>query len=152
LGGSVSASPGAAPSSGASSAPRASPLSGRIREQRCQPLRGSANQREIKRGFRALETEQGKVRLPMIKQRLKEMNKYADDEERRMDLRRRRKVLQDLISSNARETDEDFGKRDHHVKELSEIDRELEAANKIDLQPDFPGLASPETPDKVSEE
>jgi hypothetical protein len=69
-----------------------------------------------------------------------------------MDLRRRRKVVQDLISSNARETDEDFGKLDQHMKELKEIDKELQAANKINLQPDFPRLASPETSDKASEE
>jgi hypothetical protein len=55
-------------------------------------LRGSADQWDIKRGFRALETEQGKVRLTMIKRRFGELNKHADDEERRMDLRRRRKI------------------------------------------------------------
>jgi len=75
---------------------RASPPSGRICEQRRQPLRGSADQREIKRGFRALETEQSKVRLTMIKRRLEELNKHADDEERRMDQRRRRKVVQEI--------------------------------------------------------
>jgi hypothetical protein len=47
---------------------------------------------------------------------LDELNKYADDEQRRMDLHRRRKVVQDLINSNARETDEDFGKLDQHMK------------------------------------
>jgi hypothetical protein len=88
----VSRPPGAVSSPGASSAPRASPPDGRIREQRRQPLRGSADQWDIKRGFRALETEQGKVRLTMIKRRLGELNKHADDEERRMDLRRRRKI------------------------------------------------------------
>jgi hypothetical protein len=64
---------------------------------------------------------------------------------------RRTKVVQDLISSNARETDEDFRNLDQHMKELREIDKELQAANRINLQPDFPRLASPETPDKVSE-
>jgi hypothetical protein len=54
---------------------------------------------------------------------LEELNKYADDEQRRMDLHRRRKVVQDLINSNARETDEDFGKLDQHMKELREIVR-----------------------------
>ena len=68
-----------------------------------------------------------------------------------MDLRRGRKVAQDLISSNARETDEDFGQLDRHMKELREIDKEQQAANKINLQPDLPRLANPETPDKVSE-
>jgi hypothetical protein len=38
------------------------------------------------------------------------------------------------------------------MKELKQIDEELQAANKINLQPDFPRLASPETSDKVSEE
>jgi hypothetical protein len=114
-----------------------------------QPLRGSADQREIKRGFRALETEHGKVRLTMIKRRLNELNKHADDEERGWT--RRTKVVQDLISSNARETDEDFGNLDQHMEELREIDKELQAANRINLQPDFPRLASPETPDKASE-
>jgi hypothetical protein len=54
---------------------------------------------------------------------LEELNKYADDEQRRMDLHRRGKVVQDLINSNARETDEDFGKLDQHMKELREIVR-----------------------------
>jgi hypothetical protein len=82
----------------------------------------------------------------MIKRRLEELNKHTDDEERRMDLRRQRKVVQDLVSPNARETDEDFGKLDQHIKELREIDKELQAANEINLQPDFPRLASPERP------
>jgi hypothetical protein len=46
----------------------------------------------------------------------------------------------------------DFGKLDQHMKELWEIDKEPRAANKINLQPDFHRLASPETPDKASEE
>jgi hypothetical protein len=37
------------------------------------------------------------------------------------------------------------------MKELRELDKELQAANKINLQPDFPRLASPESPDKASE-
>jgi hypothetical protein len=55
-----------------------------------------------------------------------------------------------LISSNAREIDEDLGKFHQHMKKLREIDKELEAANKINVQPGFPRLASPETPDKRS--
>jgi hypothetical protein len=100
----------------------------------------------------SLETEQGKVRLTMIKRRLGELNKHADEEERRMGLRGRRKVVRDLISSNAGETDQDFGKLDQHMKELREIDKELRAANKIDLQPDFSRQASPETQNKASKE
>lgn len=94
----------------------------------------------------------GKVRLTMIKRRLEELNKHADDGDRGMGLRGRRKVVRDLINSNAGETDQDFGKLDQHMKELREIDKELQAANKINLQPDFPRLASPETPDKASKE
>jgi hypothetical protein len=63
----------------------ASPPSARIREQRRQPLRGSADQQEIKRGSRALETQQGKVRITMIKRRLEELNKHADDEQQQME-------------------------------------------------------------------
>jgi hypothetical protein len=101
---------------------------------------------------RFLETEEGKVRVTVIKRCLEELNKHADDEERGMDLGGRRKVVRDLISSNARETDQDFGKLDQHMKELRGIDKELQAANKINPQPDFPGLASPEIPDKASKE
>lgn len=68
-----------------------------------------------------------------------------------MDLRRRRKVVHGVTSSNPRKTDEDFGKLDQHMKELREIATELQAANKINLQPDFPRLASTVTPDKGSE-
>jgi hypothetical protein len=52
------------------------------------------------------------------------VDKHADGEKRRMDLRRRRKVAHDLISSNGRETDEDLGELDQHTKELREIDKE----------------------------
>jgi hypothetical protein len=38
------------------------------------------------------------------------------------------------------------------MKELREIDKELQAANKTNLQPDFPRLASPETPDRASKQ
>jgi hypothetical protein len=38
------------------------------------------------------------------------------------------------------------------MKELTEIDKELQAGNEINLQPDFPRLASPQTPDKASKE
>jgi hypothetical protein len=72
------------------------------------------------------ETEQGKVRLTTVKRRFEELDKHADDEKR--------------WTYAAEE------------RSSREIDKELQAANKINLQPDFTRLASPETPDKASEE
>jgi hypothetical protein len=67
----------------------------------------------------------------MIERRLEELNKHADGEERRMDLRGRGKLVRDLISSNAREAEQDFGTLDQHMKELREIDKELQAVNRL---------------------
>jgi hypothetical protein len=64
----------------------------------------------------------------------------------------RRKIVRDLINSNARETDQDVGKLDRHMKELTEIDKEPQAANKINPQPDFPRAGQPGDPDKASKE
>jgi hypothetical protein len=63
---------------------------------------------------------------------------------------RPRKVVQDLIDSNARQTEEDFGKLHQHMKELRELIRNCRRRTR--LSPDFPRLASPETKDKASEE
>jgi hypothetical protein len=49
------------------------------------------------------------------------LNEHADDEERRMGSTPPRKIVQDLIRSNAREADEGL---------VREIDKERQAANK----------------------
>jgi hypothetical protein len=60
----------------------------------------------------------------MIKGRLGELNEHADDEARRMGSTPPRKIVQNLIRSNARETDEGL---------VREIDKERQAANTINL-------------------
>jgi hypothetical protein len=77
---------GAASSSDASSARRASPPSRQIPEQ--QPLLGRADQRGSSVVSGLCKRNWTNYALTMIKRRLEELNKHADDEERRMDLHR----------------------------------------------------------------
>jgi hypothetical protein len=72
-----------ASSSGAGCAPRASPSADAFVNSAAS--RCGATPTRKRSSLLSPETQQGKVRITMIKRRLEELNNHADDEERRME-------------------------------------------------------------------